>query len=647
MRKLARDGILQCIRTPGGYRRYSIDSINEFIEKKSNGIMCDKQLQRGGGGATNSCKEEEGEQQQPIKKRKLHTQESVQEIKKTTSKDKFDPYEENFQSAESYLTSRRVSTSKGRGYVPFWNLQCKEISNNLWLPIETDLQDLGMISLNGSSIGTGGGFALSVKVKRGETMRNFHRTQNSLLQSSQSSPVESKVEDDMENEREELMTMEEEKKEEKKKPQLKMEKVKIYPTKEQRNWLIKIQHNLRALQNAAINEVKSGNIQVSDIVRKMLTPVTARGVSTENIVAKRLPEDQKEKNKHINKWTAIDSTPVTLRKNALRALQTDWFNKLKQVNNGTLSHFEKHFLTKNKKSGKVNIYLEAQTFSKSKPFDDEYIYMFTKTVIGTDVNGQDIYFSKMKYKMQGSKKQRKTLPNPRLHDCQILYEEPNRWYLLIPHDHEYENISNTGEKIKDISIDPGERGFLNFYSNDAKMVGTIDLYNRRAKLREMLDKIKHMQSKRAKCTNKKPLQKKYWRERFLRAWRKIKDIKLDLHRKVVHFLVNNFEDICIGDFGSAFVQKQKKLRKTVRKNFSFLSHFEFRKRLSQYTTVKTITVVNESYTTQTCCRCGALYRNIGSSEVYKCKTCKIKLGRDDNASVCIRIKHQSGQGHVV
>lgn len=39
-------------------------------------------------------------------------------------------------------------------------------------------------------------------------------------------------------------------------------------------------------------------------------------------------------------------------------------------------------------------------------------------------------------------------------------------------------------------------------------------------------------------------------------------------------------------------------------------------------------VINESYTTQTCVRCGVLKTDVGAAAIYKCSRCMFKIGRD-------------------
>jgi putative transposase len=49
-------------------------------------------------------------------------------------------------------------------------------------------------------------------------------------------------------------------------------------------------------------------------------------------------------------------------------------------------------------------------------------------------------------------------------------------------------------------------------------------------------------------------------------------------------------------------------------------------------------IVNESYTSKTCGKCGEINNKLGSQSIFKCKTCKIEIDRDINAArnICIK-----------
>jgi transposase len=57
-------------------------------------------------------------------------------------------------------------------------------------------------------------------------------------------------------------------------------------------------------------------------------------------------------------------------------------------------------------------------------------------------------------------------------------------------------------------------------------------------------------------------------------------------------------------------------------------------------------VITEENTSKTCTGCGKKKEDLGSSEVYKCEKCKIKIDRDVNASRNICIKNIKEYGAI-
>lgn len=51
-----------------------------------------------------------------------------------------------------------------------------------------------------------------------------------------------------------------------------------------------------------------------------------------------------------------------------------------------------------------------------------------------------------------------------------------------------------------------------------------------------------------------------------------------------------------------------------------------------------VVLVDEAFTTKTCCCCGKINNNVGCSETFKCSTCKTTIGRDVNAAKNILLK---------
>lgn len=259
--------------------------------------------------------------------------------------------------------------------------------------------------------------------------------------------------------------------------------------------------------------------------------------------------------------------------------------------------------------------------------------MLARTVIGKDEKGNDIKFEKLRYKMDGSKKRRKKLPDPSLHDSQIMYQHPNRWYMLIPFD---KKVVKTKAPYKDVSLDPGTRTFQNIYSNDAGVAGSIDLENRGKILKKLYHKIKKCQRKRDKSTTHN--MRKFWSKRYQMCWLKVKNKTTDLHAKTIRFLVDNFQEIRIGDMGAEFIKRNKIMKKHVKNDVSFLSPYKFRMRLLQHTTTRNISVVDEVYTSKTCCKCGVIKHKLKGEKVFECGSCGHTSDRDTNGAINIFIK---------
>ena len=75
------------------------------------------------------------------------------------------------------------------------------------------------------------------------------------------------------------------------------------------------------------------------------------------------------------------------------------------------------------------------------------------------------------------------------------------------------------------------------------------------------------------------------------------------------------------------------------RNINDLKFFKFKERLLFKASEKhkRIVLVNEAYTSQTCCFCGSMYKP-GCSKIYECKSCNKRIDRDINASKNILMK---------
>jgi len=122
------------------------------------------------------------------------------------------------------------------------------------------------------------------------------------------------------------------------------------------------------------------------------------------------------------------------------------------------------------------------------------------------------------------------------------------------------------------------------------------------------------------------------------VWAKIRN--KEMHGKIIRFIVDNFREIRIGDMGAKFIMQNKMMNKGTKFQQSFLSTYEFRQRLLEHATTRTIVVVNEAFATKTCCKCGWIHNTIGSEKIFNCGKCGSKMDRDSNAAACIHIKSE-------
>lgn len=376
-----------------------------------------------------------------------------------------------------------------------------------------------------------------------------------------------------------------------------MRKIRILPNKKQRNWLIKTSHRLRALRNEMIASVNDGKVKTT------LKELKRNFVST---IATGLDHNE-------SKRDDINEVPFNIRGEVVRGLVSNYSTLKKQTKQNKISHFRMRFGSRKKKRGRITIPLSCHCISK-KPIKNDKLVIMPSLKLGG-----------IKMRRTGSRKGRKPYPDLKKYGLKIVYEEPNRWFIIVP----YKPIDTLPQtKYKDVSLDPGVRDFQTFYSVDASMVGHINV-RCKDKLKKLSDRIKNMRSLRQKQLNAGKKANKY-RDKELLSWLKLKNITKELHWKTIRFLIINFKHINIGKFDGNFVMVGK--NKTLKKELSILSQFSFREKLLNKTTERTISVVNEHFTSKTCSRCGWMNENLGRNKTFNCKDCGAIMDRDINAA---------------
>jgi len=211
-----------------------------------------------------------------------------------------------------------------------------------------------------------------------------------------------------------------------------------------------------------------------------------------------------------------------------------------------------------------------------------------------------------------------------------------------------------------IALDPGVRKFLTGYDGQdvfefcGKEFGKIGKYlkemdiinsrmdtikNRMNDLSKEIKTLENEEEKRDKSRIRSKLNKRHKRHKlaWFRKIKKVKDVRDDMHKKVCHYLVSNYNHIILPPFETK--QMVTKLNSKVSRNMTTWSHYQFQKRLKNKCKEKGVLlhILDEEYTSQICGNCFELTKT--SDEIYECNSCQLKIDRDAMAARNIFIKH--------
>ncbi len=214
----------------------------------------------------------------------------------------------------------------------------------------------------------------------------------------------------------------------------------------------------------------------------------------------------------------------------------------------------------------------------------------------------------------------------------VTRKRTNEFFIHIP-------ITYVPEKrheiAKTIALDPGNRKFLTGY--DSERVLTFcnhEFYY----IERYLKAIDQLQSKHDRCTNRK--KRRRYRQAMDRLRKRVKNLREDCHKKICKYLVDAYDLILLPKFESK--KMVSALHSKAARNMMTWSHYSFQQRLKfkAQQKGKTVIIVNESYTSKTCTRCGRLSSTNGN-EIYQCQSqaCRLRMDRDCMASRNIYLKY--------
>ncbi len=516
------------------------------------------------------------EQNQPSKSSTLVFQ---VENNKVILKDKENISEKSTQNINLFPMSEAESISRERGSRGFWKECSKEISQRLWLPKETDSQDLDTHYLSGFSNSTvHSSFVIKKKMKENRRM-NCQRT--SWLSSRCLPPATMEEEITGKNEIQYCR------------------KVRFYPHKEFKILSEKCFGSTRYLWNKALDKIKEGKItKYSHISLRKAILVSDKELT-------------KEENKH-EEW--LKEIPYDTRQLILKQLASNFSTNFTLLRKKIIKKFEMKYKTKRNQN---QIFFIDRRAIKPSQFK--------------------IFTRRTKNKFRLRKKMKKWWEKNILEIDQdiIVKREKNRYYLCIPRKKEKEEVSQPHNCV---ALDPGVRTFQTFYSeeNIAGKIGDnicerlMDIGHKEDNLRSVV-----VSSKRTRYNIKN-------RRFLLRTKIKnvVNDLHWKtanyLCKIFKHIFLPTFN---VSNMVTRLPTRARKIGSKTVRNMLFLSHYKFKERLRYMGKVKGCTIhdCNEAYTTRTCGMCGN-QEDMGGKKVFRCSVCPFELDRDYNGARNIYIK---------
>ncbi len=234
-------------------------------------------------------------------------------------------------------------------------------------------------------------------------------------------------------------------------------------------------------------------------------------------------------------------------------------------------------------------------------------------------------------KPQGKGKVSERDTDAEVKDSQLILEN-GKYFLCVSYVEKKKTREPSGRIV---ALDPGVRDFMTFFSEDCFGWLGQQCINRIQRL------CQHCDNLYSRATREQRPLRRALRKAANKIKVKIRNLIDDLHKKVAHFLVTNFDIILLPTFQTKQMTKRgaRKLRtKSVRQMLT-LSHYRFKTFLKQKALEYGVRVIDvcEAYTSKTVSWTGELIRNLGGSKVIK-SSAGDRMDRDLNGARGIFIK---------
>ena len=225
-----------------------------------------------------------------------------------------------------------------------------------------------------------------------------------------------------------------------------------------------------------------------------------------------------------------------------------------------------------------------------------------------------------------------------------LVVENGRWFLCVSYENNFNpkigvsqssDVENQDKKI--VSLDPGIRSFMTFYSKDSCGKLGESAFTEIQKLGFELD---FLLSTKKKTSNKFRFKKRNFQRAIMRTRNRIKDLVSEMHHKVALFLVQNFDIILMPKFETSdmVLKNSRKLNSKSARNMMTLSFYKFSQILKHKAKKygKIVLDVTEEYTSKTVSWNGEIKEKLGSARWITSEG--ITMDRDYNGARGILLK---------
>ena len=501
-------------------------------------------------------------------------------------------------------TLKLIINSKNKSLTPFWTNESKKISEKLWLPTHLEFVDPVINSSSNAPMGKSW-FSINKKhpQKNNSLMTSFNTSEFSFLDSIEPELITSKTRYG--------------------KPapaSLKTLKIRLFPTTEEADKLNLMFEQYRWYYNATLSVVyqhygfdkiaeplKYSNISIRQLMRKY----NYTEEKIDQFIIQSFDYDESRNEISVPPWWNKKEVHNRLPRGASDKFTSSLNSAISNLKNGNINKFDMGFMSRKK---------PTEYFS----FEDKDFPSFIRKI-------------KSNYWFTNSKGRRDKISFSDIIESttekglEIIYEkDTGRYFLHYPVDRNWfpeedrRNESQVkfiskGDRV--ISLDPGVRKFLVGYdpTGESIFIGE-DAHIELTKLLVEIDKTEISKDRSI-------------------LWRKVKNLVRELHWKTISFLVENYDIILLPDFRVSQMVKGKKLARITKRLLMMFSFHSFKEKLKYKCSMynKKLIIVDESYTSCTCGRCGNIKRT--KLEVYSCDECGLVIDRDATGSRNIFIKN--------